>query len=265
MRDGGASAAPADVGSSGPVPEHVGDALPEQALHADDDAIAALLAATSEVSPLERRGVKRRCQAEHGGEDEEVTHPPIATRVQAVYEKYGDTARSKPLARRPKHSRAGKFNTRRLRLFESFVFKTGACGMSSTNVSDLWELFFEWESDTPPPDGKPKRLRDYFDSPYALCQALSDDIDEAVDNDGWYSCQLTELNETSEGFFRSTLSVIKDVLSCGHKVRYWRKGVEDQGPSECRETPFDGDAFRLCEEQVLRDCGPKSFVLALHA
>lgn len=48
-------------------------------------------------------------------------------------------------------------------------------------------------------------------------------------------------------------------------MRYWAKGDHDDGPSDCRETPFDGDAFRLCEGQVRRDHGAAAFVLGVHA
>lgn len=156
-------------------------------------------------------------------------------------------------------------NTRRLRSFESFVLKASGSNLSATDVTGLWELFFEWQSDSSSPARTPKRLRDYFATPHALRQARADDIDEVVDRHGWYTCNLAELGGTSEVFFRSALPVIHDVLKCSRKVCYWAKGSEVEGPSDCRETPLDGDAFRLCEEQVLRDQGPKAFVFGLHA
>lgn len=247
------------------LPPAVNEAEPDAVLHVDDEAIAALLQGTGEVVAPTLRRRKRPREDDSLNDEEEATHPSVATRVLAIYERYGDTGRSTPLARRRRHSKAGQFNTRRLRSFESFVLKAGGSGLSATDVTGLWELFFEWESDSSFPARTPKRLRDYFATPHALRQALADDIDEAVDRDGWYTCNLTELGETSEGYFRSALPVIHDVLKCSRKVRYWAKGSEDEGSSDCRETPFDGDAFRLCEEQVLRDHGPKAFVLGLHA
>lgn len=160
---------------------------------------------------------------------------------------YGDFARSVLLARRRKHSKAGQFNTRRLRLFESLVLKVGGCGLPGSNVDDLWDLFFEWESDRSPQEEQPKRRRDYFPNPHALREALVDDIDEAVDQDGWYSCALTEIQETSEAYYRSVLSVLVDALERAPKVRYWTRQGQHQGLSECCETPLDEDAFRRCE------------------
>lgn len=181
-----------------------------------------------------------------------------------MYESYGDTGRSFRLARRRAHSKAGQFSSRRLRALESFIFKTGGCGMSAAGANDLRSLFVEWESDGPSQPGRPKKLREYFPTPHSMRRVLADDIDEAVDSDGWYSCKLTEINETHEAYYRDALPEIRAALSRAPKVRYWAKGDDGDGPSGFRETPFDGDAFRLCEEHVLREHGPDDFVVGLY-
>lgn len=212
--------------------------------------------------PAAAQGRKRSRPPTHA--QKERTFPSICTRVLGVYERYGDTGRSLPLARRRAHSKAGQFNTRRLLAFESFIFKTGGCGMSAEGANDVWNLFDEWESDGPSPGGRARKLREYFPNPHAMRQALADDIDKAVDSDAWYSCHLTELDETYEAYYRAALPEIVSALLGAPKVRYWAKGDENEGPSDCRETPFDGDAFRLCEEQVLREHGPDAFVVGLY-
>eukprot|EP00170_Pyropia_yezoensis_P000081 contig_821_g82 len=174
-------------------------------------------------------------------------------------------ARSTPLVKQRANSKAGRFNTRRLRSVQSFAFKTGGCGLSSSGNRDLWELFFEWESDRPSEPAAPRRLRDFFPTPHALQQALSDDIDEAVQREEWFSCRLIALDESFEGYYRSVLGVVLGDFKAASKVRYWARGGEDEGPSDDRETPIDGDAFRLCEELVKRDHGPAAFVLGIHA
>lgn len=126
-------------------------------------------------------------------------------------------------------------------------------------------MFFEWEAHAQAGEGRPKRLRDYFANPHAMRQALAADIDEAVDNDAWYAYQITEMNETYEAYHRAALPGMLAALSRAPKVRYWARGDEDEGPSDCRENPFDSDAFRLCEEQVIREHGRDAFVLAIHA
>lgn len=96
-------------------------------------------------------------------------------------------------------------------------------------------------------------------------QALDADIDEAVDNDARYACKLTELGETNEAYYRDALPELMKALSRAPKVCYWAKGDDDERPSDCWETPFDCDSFRICEEHVIRDHGPDAFVLAVYA
>lgn len=235
------------------------------AQHEHDAENASLLQATTEARPHRPRGRKRPRPTGVSDKQESTTHPSIATRVCAVYEDYGDTGRSTRLIKPRAHIKAGQFNSRRLRAFQSFAFKAGGCGLSAGDTKELWNLILEWESDTPPAEGRPKRLRDYFPTPHAMRQALAADIDEAVDNDAWYACKLTHLNDTCEAYYRDALPGLLETLSSAPKVRYWAKGDENDGPFDCRETPFDCDAFRMCEEQVLRDHGPNAFVLAIHA
>ncbi|KAK1867914.1 hypothetical protein I4F81_010411 [Pyropia yezoensis] len=80
----------------------------------------------------------------------------------------------------------------------SFAFKTGGCGLSGSGTRDLWDLFCEWESDCPPEPAAPRRLRDYFPTPHDIQQALSDDIDAAVEREEWFSCRMTALEEDFE-------------------------------------------------------------------
>lgn len=188
----------------------------------------------------------------------------MATQVMAIYEGYGDKARSAPLVKKRKHSKAGSFFSRRLREMQSFAFRTGGCGLTTRDTRHLWRLFQEWESDSPPQDGHPKKLRDFFKTPHAFHQALSDDIDAAVHDEGWFSCRLTERGESFEGFSRPALGVVLDALKQAPSVRYWARGVEGDRPSDSRETSFEGDAVRLCDEQVVRDHGGAAFVLGVH-
>lgn len=233
-------------------------------LHAEDEEIAALLSATREVAPRPPRRSRKRSRAEADDGGIETTHPSVATRVWALYESYYDAARAQPLARAIKRSKAGMFNSNRLRLMQSFVYKAAGCGLSGTDVSDLWELFHEWEPPSTVNADEPQRLRDIFPTPHAFQQALSDDIDKAIEDGGWMACNIVEDGESYDTFYRPGLPVLLRSLSASNKVRYWAKGDEDDGPSDCRETPFDGDAFRLCEQDVLREHGEDAFVLGIH-
>lgn len=228
-----------------------------------DDEIVPLLAATGQPAPShQQRGLRRQQVPEGSGV--ELTYPSVATRVRAVYEEYGDASRAKPLARVLKHSKAGRFDSRRLRLMQSFVYKAGGCGLSGEDVVDLWNLFDEWEPKATLKESEPARLRDIFKNAHAFGQALSDDIDEAVEADGWMACNMEEEGEAYELYYREALPVVINALSSSRQVRYWARGPSDEGPSDSRETTFDGDAFRLCEEEVQREHGDGAFVLGMH-
>lgn len=127
-----------------------------------------------------------------------MAHPSVTTHVRGIYEAVRDAARSAPLVEQRARSKAGMFNTRRLRFMQSFAFKTGGCGLSGSGTRDLWDLFCEWESDCPPEPAAPRRLRDYFPTPHDIQQALSDDIDAAVEREEWFSCRMTALEEDFE-------------------------------------------------------------------
>lgn len=261
-----AGSAGADPAPAGQPSDRNAISVSGERLPADDEQdVAALLALTVQDAVARRSGRKRRRREEQHGATPEVTYPSLATQVMAIYEGYGDKSRSEPLVKRRKHSKAGSFNTRKLRAMQSFAFRTGGCGLTTRDTRHLWELFDEWESDTPSQEGDPKKLRDFFKTPHAFHQALNDDIDAAVHDEGWFTCQLTELGESFDGYYRPALGVVLNALKQAPRVRYWARGLHGEGPLDIRETPFDADAFRLCEEQVLRDHGAAAFVLGVHA
>lgn len=47
-------------------------------------------------------------------------------------------------------------------------------------------------------------------------------------------------------------------------VKLWSGGEQPAPPSETRETPLDGDAFRMNEQMLVNDQGQQCFVLGLH-
>lgn len=205
----------------------------EAALHGGDEKIAALLQATEQPVPAAALGPKR--PRPPSNPQEKRTFPSLCTRVLGVHERYSDAGRSLPLAHRLAHTKAGQLNSRGLRGIESFIFKTGGCGMSAQDANEVWTLFDEWGSDERSEAGRPKKPREYIPSPHAMRQALADDIEEAVDADAWYSCKLTELDETYETYDRAALPEITLALTKTLKVRYWAKGDESEGPSDYRE------------------------------
>eukprot|EP00170_Pyropia_yezoensis_P008031 contig_33364_g8058 len=94
-------------------------------------------------------------------------------------------------------------------------------------------------------DGTSVSLRESFKSPHAFRQALADDIDRVVIEDGWMSCSITEGGMEVEAFIRSALRQGSRFLQGARKVRLWSGGDSVSEPTDKREGPLDGDAFRL--------------------
>lgn len=193
-----------------------------------------------------------------------MTYPTLATRVTAVYEQHGDRARSLPLTRPLANSKAGKFKSKAMILLQSFVYKACGAGFPGGNVDELYSVFLAWQPNCSCDNDQYETLRGKFRTPHALRQALSDDIDEAVEEEGWMRCPLTELDQTFEAYFRPSFDVVMEALKTAPHVRYWCRDEEDEGPSDCRETPFESDAFRLSEERVINEHGDDAFVVGLH-
>jgi len=80
----------------------------------------------------------------------------------------------------------------------------------------------------------------------------------------WYKCKLEEGGIVYEAYFRSVLEVASKMLKEGKKVKLWSGGDKPAPPTNNRESPLDGDAFRMCEMTVMAKHGPDSFVLAFH-
>ncbi|KAK1859253.1 hypothetical protein I4F81_001850 [Pyropia yezoensis] len=161
----------------------------------DDDLdpdLAVLLAAAGEVveaSPF-RRKRRRLATAEAAaqgavGNDEEVRYPSLVTQIRAFYERFSDHERLQPLIRQRKRARAGQFDTERLRLLEDFVL---TLNLSQQDQTRLYHLLLFWEQ---------------CRSPHAFRQALADDIDRVVIEDGWMSCSITEGGMEVEAFIRT--------------------------------------------------------------
>jgi len=94
---------------------------------------------------------------------------------------------------------------------------------------------------------------------------VEDDIDQAVNQAGWKKFTVLEMDQPYEAYFRSVLGVVRALLkAAGDNLRWW-SGESGPAPSdERRETPFDGDAFKLSERDVMAMHGADSAIIALH-
>ena len=240
---------------------------------ADDEALGALFEAAGEhVTPPPapaRRSRKRSAaaaalSAEAGPEMWFLT---ISTRVRAFFEKFGDAQRTLSLVKLRKRRRPGRFDTHRLRVLEDFALSVGGGGLSVSELDKLFHVLDTWDRTAPglPDDGDHRTIRDVFKSPNDFRQALNDDIDEGVSQNGWKQCTLEESGQAYEVYFRPALGVLMEALQSATRMRFWSGGDRVAESTDMRESPFDGDAFRECEADVVRMHGDKAFVLAFYA
>lgn len=77
-------------------------------------------------------------------------------------------------------------------------------------------------------------------------------------------CPLTEIDRSFEAFSRTSLDVVMDALKTAPNVRYWCRGEQHDGPSDCLGTPFDSDAIPLRQQKMMQEHVIEAFVVALH-
>eukprot|EP00170_Pyropia_yezoensis_P000316 contig_1945_g317 len=186
------------------------------------------------------------------------------TRVRAFFERFRDHERLKPLVRQRHRARPGQFDSERLRLLEDFVL---SLNLSQAHQTKLYNLLVFWEltmPGAPGDDGTSVPLRQSFKSPHAFRQAIADCIDRAVIDDGWMSSIITEGGVEVEAFIRNALHQGTRYLRAAKKVRFWIGGDGVAEPTDRREGPLDGDAFRMCEAEVVAGHGRSAFVLAVY-
>lgn len=237
----------------------------------ETDLAALLDAAATEVVPQQpacQRGGKGPAGLQpSGGVDPAVTYASLSTQARAHYEKYKDTERAKPLVTARKRARPGQFNSYRLLTLQDFVNNVDGSGLSAAGKNQLFNLLDVWcrtKPGMPVDDGHNEELRDRFKTPHAFRKALADDLDEAVLSEGWLSCNLREFGVDHEGYYRPCLPVIVSAASSGTRVHLWSGGDGVAPPTNMRETPLDGDAFRECEADVVARHGSRAFVAGIH-
>lgn len=143
----------------------------------------------------------------------------MVTKIRTFYERFSDHERLQPLIRQRKRARAGQFDTERLRLLVNFVL---TLNLSQQDQTKLYHLLLFWEltmPGAPGDDGTSVPLRESFKSPHAFRQAIADDIDRAVIEDGSMSCSITEGGVEVEAFIRSALRQGLRFLQGARKVR----------------------------------------------
>jgi len=206
--------------------------------------------------------------------EEDASRPPqeykystVAAEVRSFYEDKRDWSRAEPLLKKRKTCAPGRFNSVRLRALQTFALTGRPGGFSLSEQEGLYDLLDVWDRTKPGmvvDAGHNKTLRDSMRTVNAFKDALRDDVDDAVLEEGWRKCKLEEGGIVYEAYFRSVLEVALKMLRDGQGVKLWSGGDRPAPPTSSRESPLDGDAFRLCESIIMAEHGADSFVLAFH-
>jgi len=192
----------------------------------------------------------------------EFKYTSVSAHARAIYEDKHDTERAEPLVRVRKASRAGLFDTPRLRRLERFVLQAGHGGLSLAQQEELYKVICDL--DAPLPDGSaPPRLCDKFKDSAAFKRAVADDLSAAALAAGWKKVTLDEDGERYYAYFRPVLDVVLALLDGQRVVQLWSGDGGPAPATDRRESPFDGDAFRTCEADVCGRAG-RNCVLGIH-
>lgn len=75
---------------------------------------------------------------------------------------------------------------------------------------------------------------------------------------------IEQSGHTYTAYFQSAVEVSLNLLAAAAKVQLWNGNGKPAEPSPKRETPMEGDAFRLHEKAVVDEHGSTSFVIGIH-
>jgi len=258
----GAAASGLDTGFVAEVIQGDGTAIDEAALgeSPSDSSIAASVAASRVPAPPQRSRKRKSPGGSAPSTAPEFLYTTPSSHARGVYEDLGDEVRSSPLVQLRKAARTGRFNTPKLRELQRFVLKTGRGGLSLREQKRLYELLVTWDGAD---GGAAGTLQGEFPRFNAFAQALADDLDAAVVAAGWRKVEIEEDGITYRAYYRPVLDVVLALLDGQRVIKLWSGEGSPAPRSDLRDAPFDGDAFRLCEEDV---CGlpGKNCVLGLH-
>lgn len=256
--------------STGAAPDTNAAVLGDEYHAAAVDRQMAQLAKTAAACAAPERPAAKRRRGQRGGavSGPDPRYATLSAELRAGYEDLKDWERSEPIITPRKHSRPGMFNSYRLRALQRFALTCGdGAGLTGAELDHLYDLLDIWDRTKPgmPVDaGHNQSLRDVFKSPYAFQKAVRDDVDAAVLEAGWRRVTLAQNGDTLVAYFRPVLEVVLSLMRESKNIRYWSGGDQPAQPTSMRETPFDGDAFRMNEQEVVREHGSESFVLGLH-
>jgi len=199
-------------------------------------------------------------------EQQEYEFNCVNAEIRADYEELRNAQRAviMTMPKNNKRSKRGKFNTKRLRALEKYVLSAGGPGMSVQGLKKFWKFMHEWEK--PPNNRKPcnKMLSETFKSGTAFASSVAADLDGAMEDARWMQCEFVEGGINYEAYYLPFVDVMMQMVADATNIQFWSGADGPAEPTERRETPMDGDIFRLFEKDV-HSKGRGNFVLGFHA
>jgi len=211
-----------------------------------------------------RRTANGRAQPTDAGYE----YATVAGEARQHYEDLRDWDAKMPLMTKRKNCRPMLCNSYRLRMVERFALECGGGGLSLIDQEKLFNLLDVWDRTMPgmPVDaGHYLGIRDAVHSINGFKDALKDDIEDAFESEGWLKANLEVDGESYQAIFRPALTVGLERMRSATEIKLWSGGDRPSQPNDLREHPMDGDAFRQCESEVIKENNESSFVLAFHA
>jgi len=141
-----------------------------------------------------------------------------------------------------------------LRVLEVFALSVEGGGLSVSVLNKMFHVMDTWDRTGPgmPDDGDHRAIRDVFNSLNDFRQALNDVMDEGVRKQDWKQCNMEESGKIYKVYLRPALMVLLKALRSATHMPYWSGGDRAAEASDKRESPFDSDAFRYCEANVVQ-------------
>lgn len=197
----------------------------------------------------------------------EYDYASLTTKVRAVFESLNDAVRSQVLVQKRRGAKLGQFDTPRLRALLRFVLRIGGAGLTHRELRHFYDFLDVWCGTKPGrviDEDDSHTLRDVFPSATSFVRGVKDEVEHGVISAGWRKVVLTEGGVSYEAYFRPVLDLIME-LAKKPGVRLWSGENGPAPPTDARQSPMDGDAFRECEKDVICNNGPSSCVLGVHA
>jgi len=154
-------------------------------------------------------------------------------------------------------------------MLQIFALECGGGGISLADQDRFYDVIDAWDRTKPamPVDaGHFLGLRDKIGSQTSFKDALRDEIDTAIEDEGYMKCTLEEWGERYQDIFCPELELALERMRAADGVKLWSGGSIPAPPTSRRESPIDGDAFRSFQPAVLEEGGDNDcFVLGMHA